>query len=549
VMRLEFMRPRHAIVFIAFALLLPACDESRQSTRAEHAAVALEPLDLDFESGSPVTATFRGPRGTTLTLESFPKAGKQVVRITAPEAGRWSYTVKSNSRVIENGALEAAPPRGKGFIRVRGHSYIYENGEPFIAIGENRINLYDPWWNWKRLSIEDYLAHMARHGMSVVRVFIVSDIENEADGTRNAGVLEPTLGRFDEATGEQFDRIFRAAQSHGISVVLVAFALGFSENDDWKSWRDNPYSAERGGPAATRYEFFESPAVRAQAAQRVRYLAARYAAFPNLLAIDLLNEPEWDGAIPEVSWAAWAESLAQEWRKADPYRHPVTVGSVGLHWNIEGDEREWWSTNACDIVQWHLYGPEVYDVHALAAEMTRKVTETWSYGKPVLVGEFAYGGEAKPEYDHTHVGLWSASFSGAGVLAHSAPAFNVDSDELMTPERARHFVLLRRVLAGVPNPEPVRAQLTGSGTAWALLSENAAAAWILAAKNTYEAVIDGQRLTVPVRKAGEWHVEWLDDVTGKELAKVIHRTTQERLELTVPPYHRHVVAQLRWHAP
>jgi hypothetical protein len=536
------------VVVAWLALLLPACDSPGRGTLANHAAVALAPLDLAFTSASPVTATFRGPRGETITLESFPKGAKQVVRITAPAAGRWSYTATSKSGVVEKGLVEAAAAPGKGFIRARGHSYIYGNGEPFIAVGENRINLYDPWWNWKRLSIEDYLAHMARHGMSVVRVFIVSDIENEADGTGNAGVIEPALGRFDEAVAEQFDRIFRAAQSQGISIVLVAFALGFSENDDWKSWRDNPYSAERGGPAATRYDFFESPVVRAHAAKRIRYLAARYAAFPNMLAIDLLNEPEWDGAIPEVSWTAWAESLAQEWRKSDPYRHPVTVGSVGLHWNIEGDERAWWSTNACDIVQWHLYGPEVYDVHALAAEMTRKVTETWGFGKPVLVGEFAYGGEAKPDYDHTHVGLWSASFSGAGVLAHSAPAFNVDSDELMTPERALHFTVLRRVLASVPHPQPVQVQVTRGGNAWALLTENAAAVWLLSAKETYDTKVEGQRVTVPVRKAGEWRVEWLNDVSGELLAEGVHRTTQNQLELTAPPYHRHVVATLRWRA-
>ncbi len=283
---------------------------------------------------------------------------------------------------------------------------------------------------------------MARHGERVVRVFIVSDVENEADGSRNLGVLEPTLGQFDERVAKQFDRIFAAAQSRGIAVILVAFALGFSENDDWKSWKDNPYSAERGGPAQTRYDFFESPQVRQRAAGRIRYLAARYAAFPNLLAIDLLNEPEWDGAIPEVSWKSWAEAMATEWRRADPYHHLVTVGSVGLHWNIEGDERDWWSSNACDIVQWHLYGPEVYDVHALAAEVTRKTRETWGFGKPVLLGEFAYGGEPKPDYDHTHVGLWASSFFWRGRARTQRAAINVDSDELVTPERAVHFRVL-----------------------------------------------------------------------------------------------------------
>jgi hypothetical protein len=362
-------------------------------------------------------------------------------------------------------------------------------------------------------------------------------------------VLEPALGRFDDKVAGQFDRILRAAQSHGMSVILVAFALGFSEGDEWKSWHDNPYSAERGGPATSRYDFFESPAVRARAAERIRYLAARYAPFPSLLAIDLLNEPEWDGAIPEVLWTPWAQQMAAEWRRADPYHHPVTVGSVGLHWNIEGDERAWWSSDACDIVQWHLYGPEVYEVHALAAEMTRKVRETWRYGKPVLVGEFAYGGEAKPAYDHTHVGLWSAAFSGAGVLAHSAPPFNVDSDELMTPERAEHFRVLRRVLDGLAAPVPTQMPNAQEASAWALMSARNGAVWLLAPQLGYGSVVVGAHATVPGALAGTWEITWIDDVTGKTLQRQRSRSIGGALSLGAPPFTRHVVAQLRWLAP
>src|SRR5690606_17222027 len=101
------------------------------------------------------------------------------------------------------------------------------------------------------------------------------------------------------------------------------------------------------------------------------------------------------------------------------------------------------------------YGREFYDPHALGLEMARKVEETWHYGKPVLCGEFGYGGEAKPAYDHTHVGIWSLLLSGAGALAHSAPPFEIDSDEPMTPERAAHFAVLSRFLSTFPPKEPL----------------------------------------------------------------------------------------------
>jgi hypothetical protein len=327
----------------------------------------------------------------------------------------------------------------------------------------------------------------------------------------------------------------------------VAFALGFSEDDSWKSWQDNPYSTLRGGPAETRFDFFESQAARERAVERIRYLAARYSAFPNLLAIDLLNEPEWDGGIPEVSWGPWAQAMARVWDDADPYEHLVTVGSVGLHWNIEGDERDWWSSEACDIVQWHLYGKEVYDVHALAMEMTRKVKETWSFDKPILVGEFAYGGEAKPDYDHTHVGLWSAAFSGAGVLAHSAPPFNEDSDELMTPERARHYRVLRETLTSLGTHAPTQIEGSQGATAWALRGKDAAALWLLAPKEGYGKPVMNMHATLSGLADGVWRVVWIDDVSGETLAKSEERSANGTLQLTAPAFERHVVARLERH--
>lgn len=507
-------------------------------------AVANRMVEFTFADAGQLAARFIGPSGQLLAMRSFADGNTQRIRFTPTEHGSWEYVVSSPTRILVRASLEVVPGTHPGFVRVNGRGYVHADGTPLLVIGENRINIYDPAWNWNRLPVRDYLRHMADHGMTVLRVFIVSDIENEEQGGRNAGVLEPEVGVFDAEVARQFDEIFRAAEEHGIYIVLVAFALGFSEDDAWKSWHDNPYSTARGGHAATRYDFFESSEVHAQAAGRVRYLAARYAAAPNLLAIDLLNEPEWDGGIPEVSWAAWAARMSQVWDDADPYEHPVTVGSVGLHWNIEGDERDWWASDACDIVQWHLYGKEVYDVHALAREISRKVAETDDFGKPVLLGEFAYGGESKPEYDHTHVGLWAAVFSGAGVLAHSAPPFNIDSDELMTPARARHFRVLTDFFAALPPLEPRSITISKPEFgAWALWSGNIGTLWLLAPADNYGQPVSGATVNVG-DVTGRWRVQWIDDVTGAVLAVDTATSNQGALALTAPTFARHIAAKL-----
>jgi hypothetical protein len=194
----------------------------------------------------------------------------------------------------------------------------------------------------------------------------------------------------------------------------------------------------------------------------------------------------------------------------------------------------------------------VYEVHALAAEITRKVRETWSEGKPVILGEFAYGGEAKPAYDHTHVGLWSATFSGAGVLAHSAPPFNVDSDEFMTPERARHFRVLRDFLRGLPALAPGAAEATNGVSAWSLVETAAgtpppqqrAALWLLGPKRHYGEAVKSVRVSMRGLEDGAWKVQWIDDVTGDVRSETTTEARSGLLRLDVPPFSRHLAARL-----
>jgi hypothetical protein len=162
------------------------------------------------------------------------------------------------------------------------------------------------------------------------------------------------------------------------------------------------------------------------------------------------------------------------------------------------------------------------------------------------VGEFAYGGEAKPGYDHTHVGLWSAVFSGAGVLAHSAPPFNIDSDEWMTPERAKHFRVLHDFFQPLPALTPIGASASSGALAWALSSEQMriVAVWVLAPPAGYGKSVDDARLTLAC-ESGRWRVQWSDDTTGTSLGDAIAQCRGGQMELTAPRFNRHVVALLR----
>jgi hypothetical protein len=426
-------------------------------------------------------------------------------------------------------------------VRRQGHRLVKGDGTPFYPLGENRMNVFDPTWNYGGKSIDQYLAYMKSNGMNTLRVFLYNDC---GDGER-LGCLEPRPGEFDERTAREIDRIFEAATREDLYVILVPWAIGFTPGDAWKGWEHNPYSKARGGPAANPAELFTRPELRAVAERRLAYIAHRWGRYSHLLAMDLLNEPEWDGPIAEKDWMPWAKDAARLWRKHDPAGHLVTVGSVGLQHNIgEGDERPWYGSAENDVVQWHLYGQEYYPVHQLAAGMTRKIRETNGFGKPVLVGEFGYGGEDKRTYDHTHVGIWSALFSGAGALAHSAPPFQIDSDEPMTPERGAHFRVLSEFLRSFPTPlDPVDgARASGGVTVWQLRSQEATALWLLAPAGRYGGPVSTE-VTVEDLPSGRYRLEWIDDLTGSRVAEV-ETVVRGRWSAVTPRFSRHLAARL-----
>ncbi len=428
-----------------------------------------------------------------------------------------------------------------GFAYPSGPDFRMLNGERLFVLGENRFNVYDPTWNEGALDEDAYIARMAREGMSALRIFVFTDCEDESRADRvQPGCIEPQVGVFDEAAVARYDRLFKAAEAHGIHIVLTLFAIGFTPGaDTWKSWADNPYNRTHGGPAKTPVEFFTQPAAREAAKGRVRFLASRYAQSPQLLSVDLLNEPEWDGEIAESVWMPWAEEMAAEWSSNDVYGHPITVGSVGLHHNIGGDERPWYANPANDVVQWHLYGREIYEVHGMAFEMTRKIEETRGYGKPVLVGEFGYGGEDPHEFDHTHTGIWAAAMGNAGVLAHSAPQFNIDSDIPMTAERAHHFTVLHRALDALVHEKTLQSshhKRADGVEEYVLAGEENSVFWWLAPEQGYRAQrsLDVDLSALP---SGHYRVQLIEDVSG-EVLTTLHATAPGHIQ--TPVFSRHL---------
>jgi hypothetical protein len=177
---------------------------------------------------------------------------------------------------------------------------------------------------------------------------------------------------------------------------------------------------------------------------------------------------------------------AVPWRAEDPYGHPVTAGPVGLHPDVD---------------------------------------------------------------DETHVGLWASTFAGGGVLAHIAPALQLDSDEPMTPERGRHLRTLAAFLGRAEAREPLRpvadpaASLPGLRVL-ELRGDATVALWLHAPRTGYGAPVLNAEVWLEGLPPGRWRVTWVDDVTGADLAgeERLVPAGGASLTLSVPPFTRHVAA-------
>lgn len=250
-------------------------------------------VDRAHADATEIVAAFTSPSGEVTRVGGFFDGTQFRVRFSPRTTGRWSRRVRAVGRDLAAGSFDAVAGGGHGRLHVdpaAPHRLVFDDGTPFIPLGENRFNVYEPRWNYQERSIEEYLAAMHAAGMNTLRIFIINDCEDEEAPDRvQKGCLETAPGRFSPEAAALYDRIIDAAERNDLYVIFGVWAIGFTPNETWKSWEDNPYSRARGGPAATPAEFFTGPDVRRMAARKLMYIAARWGWSPHLVAVDLLT--------------------------------------------------------------------------------------------------------------------------------------------------------------------------------------------------------------------------------------------------------------------
>ena len=312
--------------------------------------------------------------------------------------------------------------------------------------------------------------------MRTVRVLVSSSCEPAATRAGHGlGCLEPAAGRFDESTADAIDALFDGAERSHVDVVLVAFARG------------------GGGSARSPAAMFTSPAQRADAARRLRYVADRWGASPRLLAVELLDEP--DARRRRSRGHVAAMGRGDEGRVAFLRPVPSPLRRAGRQAPDRRRPR---------LAPSPRQGPRTA-ARARARDDAGAVAEAHGLGKPVLCADFAESRRRDDARSRARRPL------GARV------------------RRSRRARATRRALrraVGVPAHLPGGAALAGADVrvsrgkarAWSLVTPDALARgfWVLGAPEGDGRLVSGVELALPAPPAGRYVVTWIDDVTRRD---------------------------------
>ncbi|MBI2939427.1 MAG: cellulase family glycosylhydrolase [Chloroflexi bacterium] len=249
--------------------------------------------------------------------------------------------------------------------------YFDVDGRPQYLVGTNywpgnRANRM--WSDWDPARYAADIAHMARLGLRVYRVFLQT-----ADFT-------PTHGNVDPRMLARLDELLAISLAHGVKVMPTLF-VGPASGIDW----DFPWRHGR--------DLYTDPQALQIERRYVQTLARRYRDHPALFGWILTNEISVWGATSPQKAQAWAAAMYQNIREAGD-AHLVGTGDGArseAKKNYDGFRTEWIYPYV-DYFGCHLYNYYDYangDNDALRWSYAHSGQVKYvSIGKPVFVEEF-----------------------------------------------------------------------------------------------------------------------------------------------------------------
>ena len=433
--------------------------------------------------------------------------------------------------------LARVEPQGKRYFCLDDGTPLFLNGLCACWYGPRGTYDYDDW-----------LAAYQKAGINYIRIWMwpqAFGIEWDRK--------DKIQYRLDNAW--RLDRVLAEAERRHIFVMLCLDYHGIFEvkPDYWGGnnfWPRHPYNAANGGPCQTQNDFFTSAEGKALYQKRLRYVVARWAAFPNLLAWEFFNEIDNEYKyLKHSDVVAWHRDLSRYLRVHDPYRHLITSSFTG------GSERpDLFALPDIDFAQYHSYN-EKHPAQMMVDTSTKFFTK---YQKPFFVSEYGtdwrgWKPTTDPHLRALHQAIWSSAFTGAAGTGMTWWWENIHSAICTgTGQRCRPSSKGRASAVPTCGQRSFK-DIAPSVRAFGMAGKNEALVWLLdracdwpdGALQADPPPVTSAKVTLTDLADGMWSVEWWDTLAGKRVAEGAVTASGGILPLEPPAFQADIAARLK----
>lgn len=566
-----------------------------------------------------VDVTFTAPSGAQTTVPAFWFQGYRVkpgteafedyeaigdpgwrVRFAPTELGTFTYSIAATdgtgaSAAPMSGAFDVLAGLSRGFVRRDSGDPLalrFDNGDPYVPVGHN-VAFEEP--NPPGLSGTGYYERLfssfERADENWSRVWMTDFNRSALEWSAGHwSDLYDGVGRYSLASGWRMDEILESAEQHGVYIQLVLNDHGQFSTFTNPRWHENPYNAANGGPVpeAAPHLFFSDPTARELHERRLRYVAARWGAFTNVLAWELFNEVQFIGTSstnmygdPSVRAAVvdWHQEMGDALDRLDAHQHLVSTSSQPSPVD-DGVS----AVSSIDLLQVHLYsGPEPELDRTLVGFIRGLQAD---HGKPVLGGEIGLPSNSELGFDpttfagsqadrehlsqgtHLHNAAWAAAHARSVAASwwwgsyiaedasknRAAPSFPLN--EATFPPLAAYLAGEDWAADGL-----VDAAITASPSVYAVgvASTSAARLWARDVLNGYGSgerpgdlagrVVSNADVTVSGMDDGSYEIEVWDPWGGSVVSSFIAFASGGDLTIDLPPFTRDVAIKAAFAGP
>ncbi len=318
-----------------------------------------------------VRVRFSGPGGD-LERYGFFDGKRWRVRLAATRAGDYTGDVTLNGRSVGHVAAKLSKEVSGGYVRVNDDNdgFVTSAGQTYWPVGMDI-----GWDSGPQMTVVERLQKLGQAGGNWSRIWQCPWDDKNPFWAES--VPKPKLGEMIPAVFDKWDKIVREAEGHGIKFQWVLHHHGLFSSTVNPNWPDHPWNAKNGGFLAKADDFFTDARAKKYTKDMLRYVVARYADSPSVMAWELFNEVQFTDAARDGHWndvGAWHDEMAAYLKSIDPYHHLVTTSS-------ELDKPIW---RNMDYYQPHGYPA---DVGAMVASLKLPGD------KPCFYGEIGFGGE------------------------------------------------------------------------------------------------------------------------------------------------------------